>query len=110
MEIPTSSNTTKEMASPIHLQQDYVRGCPAVPSNNASSSTSLMQVVSHVWFEYTMLVLILASSLALCFDDSNVEKGSSKDRALHIMDIIFCVSFGVEVVMKVGACTSRPTT
>ncbi|KAG1653438.1 hypothetical protein FOA52_010471 [Chlamydomonas sp. UWO 241] len=62
--------------------------------------TGLFSLISNKWFEYTMLVLILASSLALCFDDASAKKGTQKAEALYVMDIIFCVSFGVEAVMK----------
>lgn len=55
------------------------------------------QVVSNRFFEYTMLILIMASSLQLCFDDASVEPGTSKYDVLRGMDIFFAIAFGIEV-------------
>ena len=44
-----------------------------------------------------MLILILMSSIELCFDDVNVEKGSLKGNVLYGMDIFFTIAFGIEV-------------
>jgi hypothetical protein len=44
-----------------------------------------------------MLFLILLSSVELCFDDVNVEPGSSKAKAIYILDIFFTIAFGIEV-------------
>ncbi len=55
-----------------------------------------------------MLAIILASSLELCFDDAHVQPGTSKAFALHVMDILFTVTFGIEALMKiiaVGYCS-----
>ena len=60
-------------------------------------SSPLQQVVANQYFEYTMLVLILMSSLELCFDDATVEPGSTKAKVLHAMDIFFTIAFGMEV-------------
>ena len=43
-----------------------------------------------------MLVLIILSSIELCFDDVNVIKGSLKGNVLYGMDIFFTVAFGLE--------------
>lgn len=59
------------------------------------------QLVTNKWFEYTMLTFIAASSLELCFDDYHVEPGSVTRRALHVMDILFTVVFGMEAVFKI---------
>ena len=48
-----------------------------------------------------MLTFIAASSLELCFDDYHVEPGSVTRRALHVMDILFTVVFGMEAVFKI---------
>ncbi len=56
-----------------------------------------------MYFEYTMLFIILASSLELCFDDARVAPGSQKAFVLHCFDIIFTSVFGVEALMKIIA-------
>ena len=53
--------------------------------------------MTNKYYEVVMLILILASSVELCFDDVTVEPGSSKFMALHIMDIFFTIVFGIEV-------------
>ena len=55
------------------------------------------KVVTNKYYEMFMLFFIAASSIELCFDDADVVKGSAKANALRILDIIFCVLFGVEV-------------
>lgn len=66
----------------------------------------LARIVSSKWFEYTVLALIVASCAELCFDDYKVKPGSTTERAIEAMDVIFAVIFGVEAVLKVcgAAC------
>ncbi|GAX82517.1 hypothetical protein CEUSTIGMA_g9944.t1 [Chlamydomonas eustigma] len=63
----------------------------------------LHKVTSNVYFEYLMLLLIFVSSLELCFDDSSSVPGTTKFAVLHVMDIFFSITFGVEALMKILA-------
>ena len=70
------------------------------PAPNLTPVTLLAtppQFVTNKWYEYTMLFLILLSSLALCLDDSHVVKYSARWQALQYLDIFFVVVFGLEV-------------
>ncbi|GAX83897.1 hypothetical protein CEUSTIGMA_g11321.t1, partial [Chlamydomonas eustigma] len=61
----------------------------------------LAKVVWNPNFEFTMLFLILLSSLELCFDDASVVPGTSKATVFYAMDIFFTVAFGIEALMKI---------
>ncbi len=54
-------------------------------------------MVSNKYYELVMLFFIALSSIELCFDDANVVPGSAKALGLHVLDIFFCVLFGLEV-------------
>lgn len=60
-----------------------------------------MQVVANKWFEQFVMLLILASSIQLALDSYAVQPGSQMAKALYVMDIIFCITFGLELVFKV---------
>ena len=64
-----------------------------------------MQVALHPVFEYTMLALILVSSIQLCLDSPTIDPNGKLKLALKIMDYIFVVAFGLEALMKV--CEQR---
>jgi hypothetical protein len=61
-----------------------------------------VQVVNNVYFEFTMLFLILLSSLELCFATVLVQPGSVEHHVLHAMDIFFTAAFILEV--KTAGC------
>jgi len=64
---------------------------------------ALYQLVTNKWFDGAMLVVIVAASLALCFDDASAVEGSTKGRVLYILDIVFCALFGIEALLKILA-------
>lgn len=58
------------------------------------------RLVAHRYFEQFVLLLILASSVQLALDAHSVESDSTTGKALHTMDIIFCIAFGIEMLLK----------
>jgi hypothetical protein len=59
------------------------------------------QVVTNRYFEAFVLLLITASSVQLALQTHDLSPTSRLGQAMHVMDIFFCVAFGVEMVMKV---------
>lgn len=66
-----------------------------------------LQIALHRYFDWTMLALILISSIQLCLDSPAINPDGKLAMALHIMDYIFVVAFGVEMLMKVSMQCSR---
>ncbi|XP_025077550.1 sodium channel protein 1 brain-like isoform X2 [Pomacea canaliculata] len=60
----------------------------------------LMKIVDHKWFEWVVLAIIFGSSLTLAFEDVYLYADKRKQMALYILNIIFCVLFGIEMLMK----------
>lgn len=61
------------------------------------------KMIHQLWFEYTMLFIVLLSCIELCFDDAMVLPGTKMAHAIFIMDIIFAVLFCLEALVKLIA-------
>lgn len=64
----------------------------------------LRQFVHHVvdnpFFEWTILLLIFASSLSLCFEDINLQDNEELMFILKIVNLVFAVLFFLEMILK----------
>ncbi|XP_057305572.1 sodium channel protein 1 brain-like isoform X3 [Hydractinia symbiolongicarpus] len=88
--------------------------CPSLPCcffgdektkfKNETWTKFRMQIktlIENKWFENGILVLIAASSLILVFEDIYLSTKPNLVKALDILNIIFCVLFFFEFVLKV---------
>jgi hypothetical protein len=57
-------------------------------------------LVTHKYFEYVVLVVIIASSICLAIDEPGMSTSSSTYRALNVLDYIFTVFFVLEMLVK----------
>ena len=57
-------------------------------------------VVDNPFFEWTVLLLIFASSLSLCFEDINLQDNEELKFILKIVNLVFAVLFTVEMFLK----------
>jgi hypothetical protein len=64
----------------------------------------LHRVLRHPWFEHTVLILIMLSSIALALDMPHLDPAGAFKRALEVLDCVFAVLFLVEAVLKVRVC------
>ncbi|XP_076465332.1 sodium channel protein 1 brain-like [Babylonia areolata] len=62
--------------------------------------TAMLSVVDHKVFEWIVLFVIFASSITLAFEDVYLYQKTDLKQALDILNIIFCVLFGIEMLMK----------
>ncbi|PVD19442.1 hypothetical protein C0Q70_19931 [Pomacea canaliculata] len=60
----------------------------------------LMKIVDHSLFEWVVLAIIFGSSLTLAFEDVYLYQDKGKQMALYVLNIIFCILFGIEMLMK----------
>ena len=61
---------------------------------------SVLQVVKHPAFEYSILILIFGSSITLCFEDIYLEENAQLQRILRWTNMVFAVLFAVEMLIK----------
>ncbi|CAM9274822.1 unnamed protein product, partial [Heterosigma akashiwo] len=61
------------------------------------------RIIDHRLFDYTVLGLIMVSSISLALDDPLMDPAGSKKQALSALDNILNVSFTVEMVLKIVA-------
>ena len=61
---------------------------------------SARRLVKAPVFEYTILFMILGSTVALCLDDVNLPKRPKMKTILDILEIIFTVVFTIEMLLK----------
>jgi hypothetical protein len=59
------------------------------------------KLLTHKMFEHAVLLLILASSVQLTLDAYGLDPNSGTAKALHVLDIFFCIVFGMEALLKV---------
>merc|ERR1719410_2331652 len=57
-------------------------------------------IVDNPFFEWTVLLLIFASSLSLCFEDINLQDNEELKFILKIVNLVFAVLFTVEMFLK----------
>ena len=57
-------------------------------------------VVDNPFFEWTILLLIFASSLSLCFEDINLQDNEELMFILKIVNMVFAVLFFIEMILK----------
>jgi hypothetical protein len=62
--------------------------------------TVCLRIVSNNVFEWTILVLILGSSITLCFEDVYLEEKPQLKLTLFILNTIFTTIFIMEMVLK----------
>ena len=56
--------------------------------------------VDNPFFEWTILLLIFASSLSLCFEDINLQDNEELMLILKIVNMVFAVLFTIEMLLK----------
>jgi hypothetical protein len=59
-----------------------------------------LRVVTHPYFEWFILVLILASSVTLCFEDVHLEQNPNLKFILFILNNVFTGMFVIEMFLK----------
>ncbi|KAL8589096.1 hypothetical protein ACOMHN_017259 [Nucella lapillus] len=64
---------------------------------------SMLRIVDHRFFEWIVLFVIFASSISLAFEDVYLYQKTELNEALNVLNIIFCVLFGIEMLMKWAA-------
>jgi hypothetical protein len=57
-------------------------------------------IVDNPFFEWTILLLIFASSLSLCFEDINLQDNEELMFILKIVNLVFAVLFFIEMLLK----------
>ena len=57
-------------------------------------------IVDNPFFEWTILLLIFASSLSLCFEDINLQDNEELMFILKIVNMVFAVLFTIEMLLK----------
>ncbi|CAF0755497.1 unnamed protein product [Brachionus calyciflorus] len=60
----------------------------------------ILKIVENPLFEIIILLTIFLSSLALCFEDVNLKKGSQGAELIKIFDYIFLSIFIIEMILK----------
>ncbi len=59
-----------------------------------------LRVVTHSYFEWIILVLILASSVTLCFEDVHLEQNPNLKFSLFVLNNVFTGMFVIEMLLK----------
>jgi len=62
--------------------------------------TLCLRIVSNNVFEWTILVLILGSSITLCFEDVYLEEKPKLKLTLFILNSVFTTIFVIEMLLK----------
>nr|XP_040580398.1 sodium channel protein 60E-like [Lepeophtheirus salmonis] len=57
-------------------------------------------IVDNPFFEWTILLLIFASSLSLCFEDINLQDNDDLMFILRIVNMVFAILFTIEMLLK----------
>ena len=63
----------------------------------------MRRVVEHRAFEWTILFLIMASSLTLAFEDINLEKNPVRKQIVEILNYFYVIVFAIEMFLKLLA-------
>ncbi|KAL5257648.1 hypothetical protein ACHWQZ_G012539 [Mnemiopsis leidyi] len=64
---------------------------------------AVRRVVEHRAFEWTILFLIMASSLTLAFEDITLEKAPVRKQIVEILNLFYVVVFTIEMCLKLFA-------
>lgn len=64
---------------------------------------AVRRVVEHRAFEWTILFLIMASSLTLAFEDINLEKNPVRKQIVEILNYFYVIVFAIEMFLKLLA-------
>ena len=64
---------------------------------------AVRRVVEHRAFEWTILFLIMASSLTLAFEDITLEKAPVRKRIVDILNMFYVIVFTIEMCLKLFA-------
>ncbi|KAL8611742.1 hypothetical protein ACOMHN_065367 [Nucella lapillus] len=59
-----------------------------------------LRIVDNRFFEWAVLFIIFASSITLAFEDIYLYENKDLKQALYILNVIFCVLFSLEMVLK----------
>lgn len=62
----------------------------------------LARLVAHPYFENGILLLILASSVALALEKPGLDPQGDLKQALHVLDIVFVCLFALEAAAKIA--------
>lgn len=62
--------------------------------------TVVMRLVDNAYFEWVVLVMIIASSIALCFEDKYLYLKPSLKFYLRWANLVFAALFTIEMVLK----------
>ena len=63
-----------------------------------------MCIITNIYFEGFVLVLVLLSSVLLALDTPSLDDSSRLAQVITICDIIFVACFTLEMCLKVGVC------
>ena len=63
-----------------------------------------MSMITNIYFEGFVLVLVLLSSVLLALDTPSLDDSSRLAQVITICDIIFVACFTLEMCLKVGVC------
>ncbi len=63
-----------------------------------------MRVITNVYFEGFVLMLVLLSSVLLALDTPSLDDSSRLADVITICDLIFVACFTLEMCLKVGSC------
>ena len=63
-----------------------------------------MRIITNIYFEGCVLVLVLLSSVLLALDTPSLDDSSRLAQVITICDIIFVACFTLEMCLKVGLC------
>ena len=61
-----------------------------------------MAVITNIYFEGCVLLLVLLSSILLALDSPSLDDSSPVGRAISVCDTLFVVCFTLEMCLKVG--------
>ena len=65
-----------------------------------------MQVITNVYFEGFVLLLVLLSSITLALDTPSLDDSSRLGKTISVCNLIFVVCFSLEMCLKVSGRSS----
>ena len=63
-----------------------------------------MQVITNMYFEGFVLLLVLLSSVTLALDTPSLDASSRLGKTISICNLLFVVCFTLEMCLKVSHC------
>lgn len=87
-----------------HLDCEFVLLCRSlgILTEHNAIRRFCMAVITNVYFEGCILLLVLLSSILLALDSPSLDDSSPVGRAISAGDINFVVCFTLEMCLKVG--------